>query len=196
MADRAYLERLTKELTEQGKLIEAGWIGLRLAILPDSVPGVQLDEMRKAFFAGAAHLFASINTILDPGEEPTEADLTRMDNIHRELQAFEASLREFMLRAATPRPRPKQQHTLGDAPIEDKYRDSMQAMARTLDEYLNPGRDVGHRKVGFVVLLFEYGSHDGRANYISNGASRRDIVALFKEQIARFEGQPDVEGHA
>lgn len=195
MADRAFLERLTKELTEQGKLIEAGWIGLRLAALPDNAPSVQLDEMRKAFFAGAAHLFSSINTILDPGEEPTDADMARMDNIHRELQAFEASLREFMQRAATPRPQPQpQSHTLGDAPIEDRYRDRMQAMARTLDEYFNPDRSA--RKVGFVVLLFEYGSHDGRANYISNGASRRDIVTLFKEQIARFEGQPDVEGHA
>lgn len=29
MADRAYLERLSRELTDKGKLIEAGWVGLR-----------------------------------------------------------------------------------------------------------------------------------------------------------------------
>jgi hypothetical protein len=29
-----------------------------------------------------------------------------------------------------------------------------------------------------------------------DGADRRDIVALMKEMIARFEGQPGMEGHA
>ena len=32
------------------------------------------------------------------------------------------------------------------------------------------------------------------ANFISNGADRRDLVVLFKEMIARFEGQPEVQG--
>jgi len=87
-------------------------------------------------------------------------------------------------------------HILGDAPIEAKYREQMNAIARGLDEVLNPGLKGGAKKVGFVLLLFEYGSHEGRANYISNGADRGDIVNLFKEQIKRFEGQPDLKGHA
>lgn len=37
---------------------------------------------------GRQHLFSSIMTILDPGEEPTEADLHRMSQIHDELEAF------------------------------------------------------------------------------------------------------------
>ena len=52
------------------------------------------------------------------------------------------------------------------------------------------------RKVGFVLLVFPFGSGEGRCNYISNGASRRDIVTMMKEQIARFEGQPEMEGRA
>lgn len=87
-------------------------------------------------------------------------------------------------------------HTLGDAPIEAKYREQMNAIAQALDEIFNPGLKGGAKKVGFVLLLFEYGSHEGRANYISNGADRRDIVTLFKEQIKRFEGQPEIEGRA
>ena len=86
-------------------------------------------------------------------------------------------------------------HTLGDAPIEAKYRDQMNRLAAALDEILNPGKKGKDKKVGFVLLLFEYGSHEGRANYISNGADRGDIVTLFKEQIKRFEGQPDMTGH-
>jgi hypothetical protein len=48
-----------------------------------------------------------------------------------------------------------------------------------------------------VLLVFPYGQvSDGRVNYISNGANRRDIISLMKEMIARFEGQPEVTGHA
>jgi hypothetical protein len=46
-----------------------------------------------------------------------------------------------------------------------------------------------------VILSFPYGAHDGRCNFISNGADRKHIVALFKEMIARFEGMPTQEGH-
>lgn len=85
---------------------------------------------------------------------------------------------------------------LGDGPIESQYREQMQQVARGLDEIFNGDVRGPARKVGFVLLVFEFGSSDGRCNYISNGADRRDIVVLLKEQIARFEGQPDVVGHA
>lgn len=87
-AYRDGLQKLARDLTEKGKLIEAGWIALRLAALPADAPPIQLEEMRNAFFAGAQHLFGSIMDILDPGEEPTDADLRRMDLIDRELKAF------------------------------------------------------------------------------------------------------------
>lgn len=83
------LNQFAQELTARGKLIEAGWCGLRLAAISPDAPQIQIDEMRMAFFAGAQHLFASIMGILDPGEEPTDADLKRMDQIHAELAAFE-----------------------------------------------------------------------------------------------------------
>lgn len=82
------LERLSREMTDKGRLIEAGFLGLRLAAMDPNAPPVQIGEMRMAFFAGAQHLFASIMTILDPGEEPTERDLKRMDAISAELQEF------------------------------------------------------------------------------------------------------------
>jgi hypothetical protein len=88
MADRAHLERLTRELTDSGKLIEVGWISMRLACDLIDAPADQLHEMWMAFFAGAQHLFGSIMTVLDPGEEPTNKDLQRMDLIDKELKAF------------------------------------------------------------------------------------------------------------
>ena len=85
---------------------------------------------------------------------------------------------------------------LGDAPIEEKHRETMQGVARALDEVFNGSAKGSARKVGFVLLVFPFESHDGRCNYISNGADRRDIVVLMKEQIRRFEGAPEVTGTA
>lgn len=92
MADRAYLERLSRQLADDGKLIEAGWISLRLAAIPLDASAVQLEEMHKAYMAGAQHLFASIMTILEPDAEPTDNDLRRMDLIAGELSAYGDSL--------------------------------------------------------------------------------------------------------
>lgn len=93
MADKAYLERLSRELVDNGKLIEAGWVGLRIAAINDDAPALQLTEMRMAFFAGAQHLFGSIMSILDPGEEPTDADMDRITKIAEELETYVAELK-------------------------------------------------------------------------------------------------------
>jgi hypothetical protein len=85
---------------------------------------------------------------------------------------------------------------LGDEPIEPQYIDDMNAVASGLDKLFNGTVKGSKRKVGFVLLVFEFGEQHGRCNYISNGADRKDIVTLFKEQIKRFEGQPEIEGRA
>lgn len=95
MADRGFLERLSRELVDKGKLIEAGWLSMRLACDLHDAPADQLREMRMAFFAGAQHLFSSIMTIMEPGSEPTDKDLERMDLIDRELREF---IKDFEMR--------------------------------------------------------------------------------------------------
>jgi hypothetical protein len=85
---------------------------------------------------------------------------------------------------------------LGDAPIEPEYHAQMNGLARALDDLFNGSAKGPDRKVGFVLMIFPFGDGPGRCNYISNGADRRDIVIMMKEQIARFEGQPDISGRA
>ena len=58
------VDRFTRELVDKGKIIEAGWAGLRLRAIQPDASDVQLTEMRMAFFAGAQHLFGTIMTIL------------------------------------------------------------------------------------------------------------------------------------
>src|SRR5580704_5973310 len=52
---------------------------------------------------------------------------------------------------------------LGDAPIEETYRDTMNAVAGALDEAFNGVAKGKERKVGFILLVFPFGSDDGRA---------------------------------
>ena len=59
-----------------------------------------------------------------------------------------------------------------------------------------PQRQRPHSPTSCLVMLFPLGSHDGRCNYISNGADRNDVVTLMKEMIQRFEGQPEISGRA
>lgn len=84
---------------------------------------------------------------------------------------------------------------LGDAPIEGQFIEMMNAVARMLDDLFNGDAKGKDKKTGFVLLVFPYGEGEGRCNYISNGANRKDVVTLFKEQIKRFEGQPEMKGH-
>jgi hypothetical protein len=84
---------------------------------------------------------------------------------------------------------------IGDAPIEPQFLATMNATAAGLDKIFNGDAKGDDRKVGFVLLVFPFEGREGRANYISN-ADRADVLTLLKEQVARFEGQPELEGRA
>lgn len=89
-------KQLTIDLAAQGKIIQGGWRAFELVVLPERAPSIQREEMRKAFFAGAQHLWSSIMTFLDPGVEETPADLHRMDLIQKELDQFVKEMERAM----------------------------------------------------------------------------------------------------
>ncbi len=98
----------------------------------------------------------------------------------------------------------KAEHTtnqkLGDGPIEPHLVEMMNALGHGVDEILNgaaalPGLPKRVKRNGFILLVFPFEGHEGRCNYISN-ALREDVVVLLKEQLKRFEGQPEVTGRA
>lgn len=88
------------------------------------------------------------------------------------------------------------ENRLGDQPIESGYERMMRDIAFALDAAFNGDLRGQDRKTGFVLLTFPFGSADGRCNYISNGADRRDVLKLLKEQAALFEEQMAAEGEA
>lgn len=90
----AIVDALTKQFVDEGRLIEAGWQAMRVLVIPASASSIQLSEMRKAYFSGAQHLFASLMGVVgDDGGAPTADELRRVDLISDELDKFVAELR-------------------------------------------------------------------------------------------------------
>lgn len=90
------------------------------------------------------------------------------------------------------------EHTLGDAPIQQQYRQQMNAIGDVLHETFNgPDVPISKAKVCFVLMVFQSGFPDGnhRCNYIST-ACRKDVITLLREQLAYFEGMPSSTGRA
>ena len=86
------IDRLLREQADHTNLIEALWL-LFAANVKIPPGGVQWVESRRCFFAGAATVFEAIVRIMEPGSEPTEADLARMDRLHGELQRWSEDLK-------------------------------------------------------------------------------------------------------
>lgn len=94
--NREVIDTFTKKAVDEGKLIEAGWLSLKLMTLQNASE-VQIREMRKAFFAGAQHLWSSIFSFLEEGTEETPSDMKRMSQVSDELAQFVKELKEDIL---------------------------------------------------------------------------------------------------
>lgn len=78
----------------------------------------------------------------------------------------------------------------GPNPIDPRYIERMNRLAKYLDSQFNGLKKGPGRKVGFVLLAFPFDNNDpGPVNYISNGIDRHDVARLFEEQIYRFRVQ-------
>lgn len=81
-----------------------------------------------------------------------------------------------------------------DEEITPQYREAMNMLARDLDEIFNGNKQGEDRTTSFVLLISDF-NKTGRVNYISN-SKRADVIMMLKEITARFEGQPEMKGHA
>ena len=85
---------LERKLADEGKLIEAGWIGLRKVWLTEAADAELILYCRMAFMAGCAHLFPAIIGVLEDGDdEPTKKDMERITKIYEEITRFNDELK-------------------------------------------------------------------------------------------------------
>lgn len=75
-------------------LMAEAWASYRERVLPVEAHPVHVIEARRAFYAGAECLLVGVMRMLDPGSDPTDADLARMEALVAELKAFARDVAE------------------------------------------------------------------------------------------------------
>jgi hypothetical protein len=160
---------------------------------PLDTPSIVLaNDLQKA---GTPAALALLKRHLNGDFDATRDESERWAGSAEGLETFDQLNRAERRKQGQRGQRPKPPERLGDAPIQAEYHEQMNALAAGIDEIFNGDTKGPDRKTGFVLLVFPFGDAEGgRTNFISNGADRQDIVALFKEMIGRFEGQAESEG--
>ena len=74
--------------TQNPRLIGAKFDHYASRHIPRNASKTQYIETRRAFYAGVATLWGTVMSLLDPGEEATDADLALCQSIDDELQEF------------------------------------------------------------------------------------------------------------
>jgi hypothetical protein len=100
---RKVVDETVRRLTDEGRIIEGGWLALKALSIPPDVSDEQLNDMRHSYFAGAQHLWASILSFLEDGTEATEKDLHRMTLVAVELNEWAETYKALVTKAETER---------------------------------------------------------------------------------------------
>ena len=88
---REAIVKFLREQSDHTNMIEGLWL-LFAASVKIPPHGTQWVESRRCFFSGALTLFEAVMMILEPGAEPIEQDLARMDALAKELERFREDL--------------------------------------------------------------------------------------------------------
>jgi len=91
------VDAVTGEYVDRGQIVALGFamfIAQEYPNYKESLPVEEGRKLRRAFFAGAQHLFASTFSFLGPGDEPTEKDLQRFTLVAHELNSFVAEWKQ------------------------------------------------------------------------------------------------------
>jgi hypothetical protein len=94
MADRGYLKRRMNELVDQDRLIEAGWVAMRIEGIEKAMPLEDLESVRQIFFAGAAYLMSTVMTIRSPDHPPTDEEMRRLGALAIEVEKFQDAMEQ------------------------------------------------------------------------------------------------------
>lgn len=79
-------------MTKAEKGIAGAWVGYRRMFLRVGASKREHDDMRQAFYSGAAVLFAAMINGVAGGTEPTADDLRFMSDLDDELREFGVEL--------------------------------------------------------------------------------------------------------
>jgi hypothetical protein len=75
-------------------LIERGWLAYAERILPANAPEIQKIECRRAFYAGAVHLFGALNDEVGPDDVSEDQGLAVFDLLAAEIEQYVGDLQK------------------------------------------------------------------------------------------------------
>lgn len=85
---RKMIDEVVRKVTDEGRIIEAGWYAFKTMCIPEGATEQQLYDQKVTFYAGAQHLWGAIMHAVTDGDEPTPLDEARMEKIDNELEEF------------------------------------------------------------------------------------------------------------
>jgi hypothetical protein len=145
----------------------------RAQVIPPAAPDVQVEECRRAFYAGV--YFCLLNLMHNIGDESTDEEqgIVELEKLKAECEAFAAGKGMPLPRATPPPVVEPPNYTTRDA---GEMRPVLQELGGRIGATLPEGW-------GFNLLLFTYGA-GGSLFYISS-AERQDVIAVMREYIKR-----------
>jgi len=70
------------------QLVNEEWNEFARRVLPPDCSSIQKRESRRAFYAGAWAVMIKISESISHESEPTDEDLSLMDDVHAEMEKF------------------------------------------------------------------------------------------------------------
>jgi len=76
--------------TLNSKIMRTGWSQVLEQLIPPKTHPTMVKGFKRFYMAGAQHLFHSLvyDAALDEGDEPTEADLSKIDALMHEINEY------------------------------------------------------------------------------------------------------------
>lgn len=161
------------------------WAAFAARVVPKEADEIQIQEMRRAFYAGSYSMLMNVREGISE-DTPEEEGVEQLVALQDECEAF------FTTIIGTPRERA---YTFPNAPAAPSVTSAITPpdIAHTIPDVdgiksiLNDLGGVVGRALpdgwGFVLLLFTYGE-GGSLFYISS-ANREDVIATMKEFIRK-----------
>src|SRR5262245_51193599 len=160
----------------QVESVAAAFASYRQHVIPPDAPPIQVEECRRAFYAGSYAMLMNVAANIGDASTSEEDGITQLEGLQAECEAF--------LRAQVAPPPPP----IVEPASYNVRSDVVEGALRELAQQIKPQIPEGF---GFTLLIFSYGQTGlpkegpgGSMFYISSG-HRDDMITAMKEFIAR-----------
>lgn len=152
------------------------WQTYRDGVIPKGASDIQVEECRRAFYAGAYFMLLNIADGIT-SETADEDGVAALEALKAECEAFVAGLTNRKPRPPVPTT-PIIEPASYTIPDPHDIKRLLQQLGARIDAELPEGW-------GFNLLLFEFSDQPGAGLFYIANAERADVIAMMREWIRR-----------